>query len=429
MLPTPSHGPTGSPFPPAGQLNQVTYGAVGRRCENGRVSQTAPARTSRIATALRECERVTPLELFFDLVFVLALTQCTALMADQPTWEGLAKGLLVLGVMWWAWTGYAWLTSVVNPEEGIVRLMIFTAMAALLVVALCVPEAFDSSAALFAGAYGVVRAAHIVLFMVASRDDAALRQSVLGLAGSTTIGVGILVAAAFTDGWAQGALWCLALLLDLGGPFFFGAEGWKLVPAHFAERHGLIIIIALGESIVAIGVGAEIGVDTGVVLAAVLGVAVAAALWWLYFDVVALVAERRLTNAETGREQNEVARDSYSYLHLPMIAGIVLLALGLKKTLGDVEEPLKIVPAAAMLGGTALYLLAHVAFRLRNIRTLNKQRLACAILLLALLPASIELPSVATLGILAGVLVALILYEMVRFAEQRARLRSQLLHQ
>ncbi len=176
----------------------------------------------------------------------------------------------------------------------------------------------------------------------------------------------------------------------------------------------------------AIGVGAEIGVDAGVVAAAVLGIAVAAALWWLYFDVVALVATRRLERAEVGREQNELARDSYSYLHFPMVAGVVLLALGMKKTLADVEDPLEIVPATALLGGTALYLLAHVAFRLRNLRTLNRQRLLCALLLLALLPAAVELPSLATLAILAAILVALITYETLRFAELRDRIRHQL---
>jgi len=377
---------------------------------------------------MREGERVTPLELFFDLVFVLALTQCTALMAANPSWEGLAKALLVLGVMWWAWTGYAWLTSVVDPEDGLVRVTIFTAMAALLVVALCVPEAFDDSAPLFACAYGVVRAAHIALFIVASREEPGLRRSVVGLAGGTAVGVGLLVAASFFDDGTQGALWALALALDVAEPFFFGAEGWKLVPAHFVERHGLIVLIALGESIVAIGVGSEIGVDAGVVTAAVLGVVIAAAIWWLYFDVVALVAERRLIKAEVGREQNEIARDSYSLLHFPMVAGIVLLALGLKKTLEHVGDPLDTVPAFALLGGTALYLLAHVAFRLRNIHTLNKQRLVCAIALLALWPLAVEMASLAMLAILAAVLVALIAYEVLRFGELRARLRNELLH-
>jgi low temperature requirement protein LtrA len=387
---------------------------------------TEATRGPRLTAVLRQTERVTPLELFFDLVFVLALTQCTALMADDPTWTGLARGLLVLGVLWWSWVGYAWLTSVVDPEEGAVRLSIFGAMAALLVAALCVPGAFGDEALLFACAYGVVRGGQIALFLLASRDDPGLRSSVWGLAGSSAIGVGLLLAASGADGVLQGALWALALALDMGGPYFFGSEGWKLVPGHFAERHGLIVIIALGESIVAIGVGAERGVDAGVVVAATLGVAVAAALWWLYFDVVALVAARRLARAPVGREQNEIARDSYSYLHFPMVAGIVLLALGLKKTLGDVGDPLGTVPAAAMLGGAAIYLLAHVAFRLRNVHSLNRRRLACAVLLLVLIPVGAELPALATLGLLAAVLTALIAYEALRYAEARDRVRHQL---
>ena len=390
------------------------------------MSRALHTRAPHFTAVMRSEERVTPLELFFDLVFVLAITQCTALMARTPTWTGLVRGMLVLGLLWWAWVGYAWLTSVVDPEEGVVRLAIFGAMAALLVVSLCVPHAFGDLALLFAGAYAGVRIAHIVLFVVASREDPGLRRSVTGLAASTGIGIGLLVAGAVAGGNLQGVLWLVALLLDMAGPFFFGAEGWKLVPGHFAERHGLIVIIALGESIVAIGVGAGTGVDAGVVTAAVLGVAVAGALWWLYFDVVALVAARRLSNAEEGRERNEIARDSFSYLHFPMVAGIVLLALGLKKTLGHVDDSLALVPAAAMLGGTALYLLAHVAFRWRNVHRFSGQRMLCAILLLALIPAAVELPALATLGILTALLAALIAYENVHFAELRDRLRHQL---
>jgi low temperature requirement protein LtrA len=393
------------------------------------VSAPAGTRGPRVTAVLREREGVTPLELFFDLVFVLALTQCTALMAATPTWEGLAKGLLVLGMLWWCWVGYAWLTSVVDPEEGIVRLVIFAAMAGLLVAALCVPDVFDDTGLLFACAYAVVRAAHIALFVLASRDDPGLRKSTTGLAASTALGSGLLVVASFADGTAQGALWALALALDMGGPLFFGQDGWKLMPAHFAERHGLIVIIALGESIVAIGVGAEQAVDAGIVVAAVLGTAVAAALWWLYFDVVALVAARRLSNAAPGREQNGIARDSFSLLHLPMVAGIVLVALGMKKTLAHVEDPLELVPAVALLGGTSTYLLAHVAFRWRNIHTLNRQRLVWAVLLVALLPLAVELPSLATLAILAALLTALVTFETLHFAEARNRLRQKLAHE
>jgi len=390
------------------------------------MAATTAARGPRITAVLRDKETVTPLELFFDLVFVLALTQCTALMAEQPTWEGVAKGLLVLGVLWWAWVGYAWLTSVIDPEEGVVRIAIFGAMAGLLVVSLCVPEAFDDSALLFAGAYGVVRAGQIVLFAAASQDDANLRSSVIGLAGSTFVGVSLLVAASLADGLLQGGLWALALLLDMAGPYFFGAEGWKLVPGHFAERHGLILIIALGESIVAIGAGVEGAITLGVVAAAALGITVAAAQWWLYFDVVALVAERKLSDAKVGREQNEIARDSYSFLHLPMVAGIVLVALGMKKTLGDIGDPLKLVVAMAMMTGAAMYLLAHVAFRYRNVHTVNKPRLITAAVCLALIPAATELAALATLAILAGVMVALVTYEALMYAEARDRIRHQL---
>jgi low temperature requirement protein LtrA len=376
---------------------------------------------------MREGERVTPLELFFDLVFVLALTQCTALMARTPTWEGLLEGLLALGMLWWSWVGYAWLTSVVDPEEGAVRLAMFAAMAALLVAALCVPGAFGDEALLFACAYGVVRAAHIVLFTIASRDDSALRRSVTGLGITTGIGVGVLVIAAFTGGALQLGLWGLALVLDMGGSYLFGADGWKLVPGHFAERHGLIVLIALGESIVALGVGAKTELDAGIVAAAVLGVVVAATLWWVYFDVTAIVAERRLSRTEEGRERNELARDSYSYLHFPMVAGIALLAVGLKLTLGDVADPLKLVPTAALLGGTALYLLAHVAFRLRNMHTLSRRRLVCATILIALVPVTVALgiSSLATLGVLAATLTALIVYEVLRYADARDRVRHR----
>ena len=207
-------------------------------------TEAAAGRARRLTTALREDETVSPLELFFDLVFVLAFTQCTALMADEPTWEGLAKGLLVLGVLWWSWVGYAWVTSVVDPEEDAVRLVIFAAMGALLIVALCVPEAFGDSALILACAYGVVRIAHIALFMLASRDQPNLRSSVIGLAISTGIASGLLVSASFADGTLQGALWALALVLDIGGPYFFRSAGWQLKPHHFAERHGLIVIIA-----------------------------------------------------------------------------------------------------------------------------------------------------------------------------------------
>jgi low temperature requirement protein LtrA len=382
-----------------------------------------------MAPVLRDGDaKVKPLELFFDLVFVLALTQCTALMAEQPTWEGVVKGMLILALLWWSWVGYAWLTSVVDPEEGAVRFALFAAMAGLLIVALCVPHAFTDRALLFAGAYGVVRYGQIALMLLAGRDDPAFRRSTLGLAAGTTLGVGLVVTGAlFDEPEIQGIFWATALLLDMGEPFLFGSEGWKLSPAHFAERHGLIIIIALGESIVAIGVGAEaVEVDAGVVVASALGIALAAALWWLYFDIVALVAERRLANATPGKEQNEIGRDSYSYLHFPMVAGIVLVALGLKKTLEHVEDPLETVPAVALLGGIGIYLLAHVAFRWRNVHRFSLQRVVAAAVLAALIPLAKEIDAIWTLAVAVAVLALLIAYETVQFADLRVRLRHQL---
>ena len=391
------------------------------------MSSAPTSRRPHLSATRREAEAVTPLELFFDLVFVLALTQATQLMADEPTWQGLGKGVLVLGVMWWAWVGYAWLTSVIDPEEGAVRLVMAAAIAALLICSLCMPEAFNDEGLLFACALAVVRFAHIGLFVLGSRDDPHLRKSVWGLLVSTIIGVSLLVAASFTDGWAQAGLWALALVLDAGGPYVFGAEGWVIKAKHFAERHGLILIIALGESIVAIGIGVQgIELDVAVVTAAVLGVALSFALWWMYFDVVARVAERRLENATPGKEQNEIARDSFSYLHFPMVASIVLMALGLKKTLSHVDHHLELVPAVALLGGFAVYLFAHVAFRWRNVHRFSTQRVVVALLALALIPLAVEITALATLAILTGVAAALITYETIRFRELRDKMRHQL---
>jgi low temperature requirement protein LtrA len=383
-------------------------------------------RAPHIEASLREEERVTPLELFFDLVFVLAITQCTALMAAHPTWETVAQGVLILGILWWAWVGYSWLTSVLDPEEGAVRLVMFAAMAALLFISLCIPGAFGGLAFEFTIGYAAVRAAHIGLFLIASRGDPGLRQSIIGFTVSTVIGVTILFVAATTDGELQLALWAAALLLDMAGPFVSGAEGWKIVPGHFAERHGLIIIIALGESIVAIGAGASGEVDWGVAAAAVLGMALAAGMWWVYFDIVALVSARRLIEAPPGPVQNALARDSYSYIHFPMVAGIVLVALGLKKVLGHVGEELDWVPAFALLGGVATYLLGLVAFRWRHVHTLNRQRLALAVLCLAAIPLAVDVPPLLLLTGLAALMSVMIAYETRIYGEGRGRVRHEL---
>jgi low temperature requirement protein LtrA len=381
------------------------------------------SRAPRLNVAFRQEDRVMPLELFFDLVFVLAITQCTTLMSRHPTWVGLGEGILVLALLWWSWVAYTWLTSVLDPEEGGVRIVLFAATAAFLIASICVPEAFRSLALEFAIAYAVVRAAHIALFFIASRDNPSFRRSVDGLAISTAIAVSLLVGGSFLDTGAQAAVWGLALALDMGGPYFFGADGWHLVPGHFAERHGLIIIIALGESIVAIGVGAGGTLTWGIAAAATLGIAITAGMWWTYFDIVALVSARRLARAPEGRVRNELARDSYSYIHFLMVAGIILFALGLKKTLGHVEDPLDTVPAFALLGGVALYLLGLVTFRYRHVHTINRRRLLLALVLLALVPAATELPALAILAIVTVLLWALIAYETRGYGEARDRVR------
>jgi low temperature requirement protein LtrA len=368
-------------------------------------------------------QRVTPLELFFDLVFVFAITQVTSYLADHGTWAGFLEGLLVLAALWWAWAAYAWLTNSIDADEGAARLAMLAAMGAMLVVSLAVPNAFGENGVLFGVAYFVVRVLHIALYATATRGDHDVVAAVLRMTPTATLAPALIVIAGFLDGSQQIAMWVVALALDYLGVLVGRGAGWRVSAEHFAERHALIVIIALGESIVALGVGAAgAPVDEGVVAAAVLGIAVVAALWWMYFDVVAIVAARRLAQA-TGVARATQARDSYSYLHLPMVAGIVVFALALKKTLADVGEPLGTIPAVALCGGVALYLLAHVAFRLRNIRTLNRQRLLVAAALIAFVPFADELPALAALGVVAATCSALVVYEAIRFREARARIR------
>jgi low temperature requirement protein LtrA len=376
---------------------------------------------------MREGENVRPLELFFDLVFVLAFTQCTRLMAEESSWAGIGRGMLVVAALWWAWVGYSWLTSVIEPEEGAIRLLMFGAMAAMLIVSLCVPEAFGDRAFAFAIAYAVVLAINIGVYLVASRGAALLRRSVIGLGVIWGFAAGALIAAAFLDGVGQEMLWLFAITVDWVGPTVFGIAGWRMVPAHFAERHNLVIILALGESIVALGIGAEGDLTAGVIVAAVLGIGVAAALWWTYFDVVALVTARRLTIAAEGPQRNALARDSYSFLHLPMVAGIVLTALGLEETIAHVDDALDVEHAFALLGGVAIYLLAHVALRLRNAGTLNVERFLLALALFALIPIAVRVPAIATLAGVNVLLWSMIAYETIRiYDERRYRLRHGL---
>ena len=392
--------------------------------------------------AVSEEARVTPIELFFDLVFVFSLTQVTALMAADLTVHGLVRGLLLLALLWWCWVAYAWLGNVVRADEGIGRVAMFGAMAAMFVLAVTVPEAFDdipgglSGPVVVAVAYLVVRLLHLAIFWLAAGadGDSGLRRQLIRFAPSVLGSTALLLVASQLEGTAQTVTWAAVLVVDYVGTMLAGASGWRLrSAAHFAERHGLIVIIALGESIVAIGAGiASEPISWPIIVASTLGLTVAASLWWAYFDVLAIVAERALHRAE-GEARARLARDAYSYLHLPMIAGIVLGALGLKKVLEyvsdtshhELTEALAPVPLCAMYGGVALYLLAHVAFRFRIWHHVFAQRVVAAALVVALIPVAARMPSLAALAVLAGVLVGLIAFESLRNADFRERVRHE----
>jgi low temperature requirement protein LtrA len=370
-----------------------------------------------------EEKRVSPLELFFDLVFVFALTQVTKLMSDNPTWEGLGQGMLVLAALWWAWGAYSWLTNYIAADEGKERLLMFAVMGAFLIAALAVPHAFDDDALVFAIAYAAARWLHIFIFAEAN-DDVDAGMAIRRLARTAIPGPALLIVAGLVDeGTLRAVLWIVALAVDFSGPYVFGVRGFRISAGHFAERFSLIVIIALGESIVAIGAGLTGELDAGIIVAAVLGLVIACSQWWAYFDVVAVASERRFRRAQ-GDELTRIARDSYSYLHLPMIAGIILIALGIKKTVGHVDEPLKTVPAVALFGGIALYYAGHIGFRLRNMGTLNRQRLTAAILSVALIPLVVEVDALVALAVAAALTAMVAAYEALRFAEARRRVRS-----
>jgi low temperature requirement protein LtrA len=367
--------------------------------------------------------RVTPLELFFDLVVVFAITQVTSFLSHDPTWSGLGRALLLLGAIWWAWSSYTWLTNALDPEEGGIRLAVLAAVAAMLVLSLATPNAFGRDGVIFGVAFLVVRGLHVVLFALAGRGDRERFSASMRLFVSLLAPV-FLVIAGVLDGGAQLALWGAALAILYVGPLIGHMRGFHVSPSHFVERYGLIIIIALGESIVAIGIGAAgVPLDARVLAAALLGFTIAACLWWSYFDWVVYVSEARLTEA-TGYRRSAFARDVYAYLHLPMVGGIVLFAFGLKTTLADVGGSLDTLPAFGLCCGVALYFLAHVGLRLRTGGGLGRGRPIATLLLVALWPLAPSLPSLVALALVAAVCVALIAYEVFRHRGSRAWIRS-----
>ncbi|WP_280458469.1 low temperature requirement protein A [Nocardia carnea] len=381
---------------------------------------------------------VTQLELFFDLVVVFALTKVTDLAAEDTSAVNMVRALLVLAVMWWVWISYSWLGNVVRADEGLARVAVFTAMGAGFIAALTIPEAFHdlpggwSGPLVFALAYLVARLVHLGMFWLASAQDPQLRTQVIrwGL-GSITIGTALLVVAATTSGAVQIGLWIAAVAGDMAWTLLSG-NGWRVNSArHFSERYGLIVIVALGESIVSIGIGvAALPISWPIAVGSLLGLAISGLLWWAYFDVAALSVERALAAAD-GERQIKIARNCYTYWHFPMIAGIIALSLGLKKVLyyvGDsshhrLTDALYGIPLYALYGGVVLFLIGLVGSKAYATGEVTVSRVVAIVVLVALTPPASALPALAALAILCAVLLSLIVWETVRFAVPRDEIR------
>ena len=376
------------------------------------------------ALGIDQEHRVSPIELFFDLVFVFAFTQVTTLWIEQPTWVGLGRGLLVLGALWWVWASYAWLTNVADAETGVVLATLLFATAASFIAALAVPEAFGAHRLLFALALFAVVVAFVGLYAVVGKREPELLTAVLRMSRIVLPAAGLIVLAAFAPTGIRALLWVLALLIGFIGPSFGGVRGWRVSPSHFAERHGLIVIIAIGESLSAIGFGAR-GTNLGpaVIASVVLGLIVAGSLWLAYFDFASRGVERLVAERQ-GDQRTTLARDAYTYAHLPMVVGIVLFAFAMRVALEDVHAELATVPAVALCLGSATYMAAFVALRLRVARRLGRGRPIAAVTFALCTVVAVAVQAIAALALVAAVWVALHAYELIHFREARAERRT-----
>jgi low temperature requirement protein LtrA len=380
-----------------------------------------------------EDDTATTFELFFDLVYVFAMTQVTGYMAHAHDALGVLQGMLLLALLWWTWSGYAWLGNQARADTGVVRAAMAVAMAALFVVALTVPEAWhDAEGGLYGplvlvGAYLLVRCVHLSVYALAARGDPGLRRQLAISWGPTLAGAVLLVAGVLLGGQLQTVFFAGALVVDWGGIYLTSREGnWRIHSApHWTERHGLFIILAIGESVVAIGVGAAgQPVSAPLLAAGVLGIVAALCLWWLYFDVVSRAAEHRLRDAR-GRARVWMAVEAYTYGHFPVVAGIVVGAVGVEGVLAHAGEgePLGLFYAAALYGGFALYLAGHLLFKQRMYTALSVPRLVTVVVLLLSLPAAASLPPLVGLAGLVLLLGVLIGVETRRYAALRAGVR------
>jgi low temperature requirement protein LtrA len=372
--------------------------------------------------------RVTTVEVFFDLVFVFTLTQLTRILEADLSLRSGGQVLLLFGLLWWMFSGYVWLANHVPPRTPPHKLVLFCGMTGFLIAAVGIPLAFSSTGLVFGIGYLVVISVHLILFTQADIDRAVLGR----LAAYNLASAALVVLGGSVDGRGRYALWLAALVVQSVVPSALPRYSWMgllssfhVVTDHFIERFGLLVIIALGESVVAIGVGAEdLGTTVEELVAAALALAIVCMLWWAYFDLYALVAERKFREA-VGVAQLRIARDSYALLHFLLIAGIVLFALGVKKLLEHPEDPLKDMPVVALCGGLAVYALGMVAFRMRNTGTVARARIVTAALCLALVPVAMNAPGLAALSLLAAAWVGLIAYETLRYREFRASVRSE----
>jgi low temperature requirement protein LtrA len=308
-----------------------------------------------------QVERVSTLELFFDLVFVFTITQLTAVLSDDPTPRGLLRVVLMLGVIFWMYGGYAWMTNAVATDRAARRLLLLGGMAGFLVLALAIPRAFTEGDVAFGVAYLVIVSIHTGLYSrtgVPNTVRALVRLAPFNLASAL-----LVLAAVMVEGTAAYLLWGAAFVLEWFTPRLAGVGGFRIAPAHFVERHGLVVIVALGESIVAIGIGAAgLPVDLALATVAVLALLVAACLWWAYFGGDDTRAEHALAAVPDDR-RGWVAVQAFGYWHLPMLLGIIVLAAGLKDVVGHAFDPLDLAHALMLSGGVAVFLAGDVLFR------------------------------------------------------------------
>ena len=365
--------------------------------------------------------RTTPVELLWDLVFVFAVTQVTTLMSHDLSWAGFGRAMLVLALVWWAWSAFVWATNAQDPDAPVFRGTLFLATLLIFVVGLALPHAFGRDGTLFAVAYAGVRFLHLALYVDASRRGNASMSAIAGFSVTVIVGMALLVGGSFADDSTRIALWGLATAIDYAGPAWLTRERLRglqsVAVEHFAERYSLFIIICLGESIIAIGVGASgRRLDAELIAAVSLSLLITIGLWWTYFDRFAATAQERLRNHH---DPVLAAADGYSYLHLALVAGIIVFAVGVKGAVAHVDDPLSLPARLSLCGGVALYLVGHVGFRMRMVGALGRAKLLTAAAAMALFALGGDLPAWATAAVLTLLLACLVFRESLN--ERRRR--------